>query len=99
MSRTVCDHLIPEGMFCPDCEPTIGPRQRWNKIATGYVVRVMGVVEGWVVYRRKGGMPNLMHSNDFIKNFTRIYEGPRKGDANGLQNHGGQPYPISCPKE
>ena len=36
-----------------------------------YTVRIMGVVEGWVVYRRTGTMPALCYVNEFRKLFVR----------------------------
>lgn len=50
---------------------TIKPRSLWMK-GPHLHVRVMGVVEGWVVYRRKGCAPALLHINDFIKTYTEV---------------------------
>ena len=42
------------------------PRSRWQcRHGAHGIVRVMGVVEGWVVYRRKGRAPGLRHVNEW----------------------------------
>lgn len=48
------------------------PGSRWVSPATasfGYIVRVMGTVEGWVVARHKGAAPFLIHVNEWHKRF------------------------------
>ncbi len=36
---------------------------------TRYTVRVMAVVEGWVVYRHKGSVPDLETERTFLRDF------------------------------
>lgn len=44
---------------------TVAAGQRWTH--RGYGVRIVGVAEGYVVYRRKGCGPSLMYFKDFEK--------------------------------
>ena len=41
-----------------------------NKDPESRVVRVMGVVEGYVVARRKGAVPFLMWHKDFLRDYN-----------------------------
>lgn len=74
-----------EGML-PEEEPTkgwnsydslkghprpIAPKQVWTH-PCGWEVRVMGVVEKHVAYRRKGSAPGIAHINEFRKQFTYV---------------------------
>ena len=73
MSRTVCDHNVPVDMPCPQCEPEIAPKQVWEREGMPYWhVRIMGVVENYVMCRRKGCVPSVWHINDFKRCFTRV---------------------------
>jgi hypothetical protein len=47
---------------------------RWRKIGcdSGRVIRVLGVVEGYVVARYKGAMPWLEHVNQWHKRFAAV---------------------------
>ena len=49
----------------------ITPKQVWKE-PRGWEVRVMGVVEKHVAYRRKGGAPSICHINQFRKEFTFV---------------------------
>lgn len=51
------------------------PRDQWVNKDSGHTVRVMGVVENYVVYRRKGAMPHLMLRKKFLAQH-RSQEGP-----------------------
>jgi Fe-S cluster biogenesis protein NfuA len=44
---------------------------RWQSRAHGGEIRVMAVVEGWVVARHKGAAPFLCHSSDWAKLYER----------------------------
>lgn len=44
--------------------------QFWRRC--GFSHKVMGVVEGYVVFRRKGGAPQLMYYKEFERNFVQI---------------------------
>lgn len=61
-----------------DREP-IPVGSRWHPISdvvsTPRTVRVMGEVEGYIVYRFKGAMPLLLHRNDWRKKFKEICNG------------------------
>lgn len=49
----------------------INPRSLWSK-GPDFHIRVMGVVDGWVVMRRKGCHPFLLHINDFLKTYKPV---------------------------
>jgi hypothetical protein len=39
---------------------------RWiNPVVAHGVIKVLGVVDGWVVWRYKGAMPGLCHKNNW----------------------------------
>lgn len=44
---------------------------RWQSRAHGGEIRVMAVVDGWVVARHKGAAPFLCHSSDWAKLYER----------------------------
>lgn len=50
-------------------------RDLWVNRESGALVRVMGVVENYVVFRRKGAMPALMLRKRFLAQH-RSQEGP-----------------------
>jgi len=46
--------------------------ERWVRIATGHTARVMSEpIEGYIMARHKGGMPFLLHVNDWPKVMRR----------------------------
>ena len=48
-------------------------KQFWRRKSTGQQVRVLGVVEGYVVARVKGAGPFLYGWRDFEKDFDRLH--------------------------
>lgn len=48
-------------------------KQFWRRKSTGQQVRVLGVVEGYVVARVKGAGPFLYGWKDFEKDFDRLH--------------------------
>lgn len=54
-------------------EPEVKERQYWRRKSTGQQVRVLGVVEGYVVVRVKGCCPFLYGWKDFEKDFDRLH--------------------------
>lgn len=48
-------------------EADVKPRTFWQDRRG--TVRVMGIVQGWVVARRKGAAPFLTFLSDFVKTF------------------------------
>lgn len=49
--------------------PTVKAKQRWRHRGHGSEVRVMAVVEGYVMVRHKGCVPFLVHWKDFELNY------------------------------
>ena len=49
----------------------IKPKQVWRKRVDGRTVRIMAVVEGYVMYRIKGAIPGLLFHKRFIKQYDR----------------------------
>lgn len=53
--------------------PVVVAKQQWQRNGNpDWKVKIMGVVENHVVYRRKGASPEIRHINDFLKTFTII---------------------------
>ena len=54
-------------------EPEVKAKQYWRRKSTGQQVRVLGVVEGYVVARVKGCGPFIYGWKDFEKDFDRLH--------------------------
>lgn len=52
--------------------------QKWRRKSDGSIVRIMGIVENYLMYRRAGCSPGLSLIKDFLRNFERanIWEKP-----------------------
>ena len=55
---------------CANLTPAVGSRWTTKDWPHGSVAVVLGVVAGYVVWRRKGAMPDLRHVNQWHAGFT-----------------------------
>lgn len=76
-TRAMCSRL-----GCADKWPTPGSRWTDAKWPNGAVAVVLDTVQGWVVWRRKGAMPQLRHVNQWHDVFKPAEPIKRKRPAN-----------------
>lgn len=47
----------------------IKPKQCWQHRSYEHTVRIMAVVDGWIMFRRKGCVPDVMLAREFEKKY------------------------------
>lgn len=78
-SKAMCSRI-----GCADKWPASGSRWTSTNWPSGSVAVVLGVVQGWVVWRRKGAAPQLRHVNQWHDAFLAVEAPKRKPSAQGV---------------